>query len=962
MIALVTVLLIPGGPTVPQLAEAQTTPTTLVSNTGRSSTFLSTATINKQYAMGFRLGNHGQGYEISSVRIDLAAVPSDLTVSLWIGSHPGHETGRGVQRKLFDFTNPASFTVGLNKFTAPAGAFAYPNINYYIVLSGFNTSLSIKETTSDHEDPRGEPGAILFNDGRVRALGSTGRWGSSSSRSSVLRLAVEGARRESGVLASSFGQPWGADQEITSFGDDCCFDIRVGLADRYLIRGLALLADDSTPSGGFHGLPLDVKKGSDQLFSLTYTTAQGDLVTGPESLTSPPGINEWAAPQGATVAGGSSTTYAFRMDIQSIAGDTPATTRGGVVLGRVFGRDGAAHDARYFDTPKAVGVTFGDRGDIVLDIPHMAVLGEALWAAVSNLGQTDGGYHALGAANNKVVSQGFTTGSDPIGRLLGIGVNVDGSSSAFPDGPDSVSVAVHADSGGLPGAKLFDLVNPDEYGTGHHFFEAPPGKNLEPNTSYVMVWSHVSGTNHRLQKTASDGEDSPVRRDSSIADAFYHGADLSSLSVSGAGSALAIAVYTDTEPRNATGRPRVFPSADGAGILFADTSQIADPDRLRYLKPDGTPGDGGTGDGSETNSFSYQWIRVDGATAAETDIGGDSSTYLPVEADVGHLIKARVSFTDKGGFDEALTSLPFGPVAKLARPPELPSTLVGNTGQTPAATKTFSGVYTMGFRLGSHGQGYEITGVSIDLAAVPSGLTVSMHISGHPELPHATSRRYRLFDFKNPDSFKVGLNRFTAPEGAFAYQNINYFLVLSGHGSPVSIKETTSDNEDAGGETGATLSNDASSSGSGALRLAVEGSQRGPRHPGCELRPNHGTTRMTWTLKVIKKSSRSAIGLVTGLVLERRDRFPGPRYLLLRGRHNKQARRLDQPVRPAQRLESRFDGKHRHQVIHPAQHAQRRRPQCLDGAAGRNRGGKPKHTTSCKISLSLEEESDGTPS
>ena len=260
------------------------------------------------------------------------------------------------------------------------------------------------------------------------------------------------------------------------------------------------------------------------------------------------------------------------MDIKSIAGDNPESTRGGVVTGRIIGRDEGAHDAQYYDTPKPEGVTFTDRGAVTLQIPHMAVLGEPLWEAVSNLGQTDSGYHALGAANNKVVSQGFTTGSDPIGRLLGIGVNVDGSNSAFPDGPASVSVAVHADASGRPGAKLFDLVSHAEYGAGHHFFEAPAGTNLEPETSYVMVWSHVSGTNHRLVKTLGDGEDSPVRRGSSIADAFYHGADLSSLSVSGAGSALEIAVYTDTGPTNATGRPRVFPAATGAGVLFADTS------------------------------------------------------------------------------------------------------------------------------------------------------------------------------------------------------------------------------------------------------------------------------------------------------------------------------------------------------------------------------------------------------
>ena len=40
---------------------------------------------------------------------------------------------------------------------------------------------------------------------------------------------------------------------------------------------------------------------------------------------------------------------------------------------------------------------------------------------VSNLGQTDSGYFSAGGTNNKVVTQGFTTGSDGSGyRLQGI--------------------------------------------------------------------------------------------------------------------------------------------------------------------------------------------------------------------------------------------------------------------------------------------------------------------------------------------------------------------------------------------------------------------------------------------------------------------------------------------------------------------------------------------------------------
>ena len=192
-------------------------PPTLVSNLGQSPT--ATATITQQYAMNFRLGKHGQGYEISNVTIDLAAVPSDLTVSLWRGSHPDHERTGPVQRKVFDFTNPPSLTVGLNEFTAPPGAFAYQNVNYAIVLSGFDTSLSIRETTSDDEDPGGETGATLENGSIVRGLSATGRWSSSTYRGSVLRLAVEGSRRDRGILAASYAQPIQG-QEIISVGDD----------------------------------------------------------------------------------------------------------------------------------------------------------------------------------------------------------------------------------------------------------------------------------------------------------------------------------------------------------------------------------------------------------------------------------------------------------------------------------------------------------------------------------------------------------------------------------------------------------------------------------------------------------------------------------------------------------------------------------------------------------------------
>ena len=590
----------PAGP-----PEPTSEPTsTLVSNTGQSPP--ATAMITQQYAMGFRLGKHGQGYEISSVSIDLAAVPSDLTVSLWISAPPEYTYSGAAAFKLFDFENPGSFAVGLNKFTAPAGAFAYQNVNHFIVLSGFGSSLSINETTSDDEDAGGETGAILFDDARVRALNSTGRWGTSTSRASVLRLAVEGSRRISGILASNYAQTQNA-QEIISIGDEGGMPITLGAADRYLIRGFSWLSDDSTSRGGGITNPFDLRSG----FTLSSPNVKGQQAitsTGAKLFSlintrDVAGINVWSAPQGATVAGSSSYLVYEKYD----------TRPDGVTLSRFLGTDSDDEDS-----PTAAGVTLSDTVGDVAGRPLMAFLGEPLYATVQNLGQTDNSY-AIADSTNAVLSQGFTTGSEAAGYgLQGIGVNIEGSDDSnsvaqLPDDATSVTVAVHADSGGKPGAKLFDLVSPAEYAAGHSFFEAPAGTTLDPSTSYVLVWSHLSGAAHRLQRTSSDNEDAGAFAGFSIADAFYRGADIDNLSVNSGGNALEIVVYTDTTPRNATGRPVVLASAEGAGILAADTSRIADEDGLPYS--------GSPDSGIDNYVFSYQWIRVDGETAAETEVG-----------------------------------------------------------------------------------------------------------------------------------------------------------------------------------------------------------------------------------------------------------------------------------------------------------------------------------------------------
>ena len=329
----------------------------------------------------------------------------------------------------------------------------------------------------------------------------------------------------------------------------------------------------------------------------------------------------------------------------------------------------------------------------------------------------------------------------------------------------------------------------------------------------MLVWRHLGGTVHRLAKTSSGSTDRGARAGFAMADAFYQGADLANMAADPNSNVLEIAVY-GRNTQNAIGVPRVLVSAEDAGVLAADVSRVGDPD--------GIPNVGSQESTGILHEFSYRWVRVDSGTGVETVVGADSARYRRVEADVGELVKVEVSFTDSLGTVETVTSLPFGPLAGVPRLPS--STLVANTAQTASADATITEQYAMGFRLGDHGQGYEISGVSIELAAAPSSLTVSLWAGPPPGHGHGATARTKLFDFEDPASLAVGLNDFAAPAGTFAYQNHNYHIVLSDFGSSLSIKETTSDNEDTGGETGATLQDKGTRTG--VLRLAVKGSQR----------------------------------------------------------------------------------------------------------------------------------------
>ena len=87
----------------------------------------------------------------------------------------------------------------------------------------------------------------------------------------------------------------------------------------------------------------------------------------------------------------------------------------------------------------------------------------------------------------------------------------------------------------------------------------------------------------------------------------------------------------------ASGAPVINGTAQVGESLTADTTGIED------------------GNGLDRVQFRFQWVTNDGS--ADADItGATDSSYTLVAADEGKTVKVRVSFTDRGGYAESLTS------------------------------------------------------------------------------------------------------------------------------------------------------------------------------------------------------------------------------------------------------------------------------------------------------------------
>ena len=263
---------------------------------------------------------------------------------------------------------------------------------------------------------------------------------------------------------------------------------------------------------------------------------------------------------------------------------------------------------------------------------------------VGNTGQSGDAGHDLGSAGAKR-AQAFTTGTSKAGyALASVGIGF-GEVSDTSSAPSDLEVTLNADGGGDPGDALCTLIAPASLSERSvNTFAAPASGTtcpvLEKETTYFVVVERVRVTGSGaidVGGTASGSEDAGAAEGWSIADgsATYSPQAAAQGWASDAFS-YKIEVRGSFINNPASGQATVTGTPQVKRTLAAAVSDVSDDDGLTRA------------------AYSYQWMRIDGAT--ETNIGTGSPTYTLVAEDLGKRIKVRVAFVDDRGNYETLTS------------------------------------------------------------------------------------------------------------------------------------------------------------------------------------------------------------------------------------------------------------------------------------------------------------------
>ena len=269
---------------------------------------------------------------------------------------------------------------------------------------------------------------------------------------------------------------------------------------------------------------------------------------------------------------------------------------------------------------------------------------ETAAALVGNTTQPGAAGHDLDSTGAKR-AQAFTTGTSKAGyALASVGIEF-GDVSDPSSAPTDIEATLNADGGGVPGDALCTLIALASLSERSvNTFAAPASGTtcpvLEKETTYFMVVERVRVTGSgaiAVSGTASGAEDTGAAEGWSIADgsATYSPQAAAQGWASDAFS-YKIEVRGSFINNPAAGEATVTGTPQVKRTLAAAASDVSDDDGLTRA------------------AYSYQWMRVDGAT--ETNIGTGSPTYTLVAEDLGKRIKVRVAFVDDRGNYETLTS------------------------------------------------------------------------------------------------------------------------------------------------------------------------------------------------------------------------------------------------------------------------------------------------------------------
>ena len=294
------------------------------------------------------------------------------------------------------------------------------------------------------------------------------------------------------------------------------------------------------------------------------------------------------------------------------------------------------------DADDAMIYTYHGVGGVVRPFVEDA---ETAAALVGNTGQSGDAGHDLGSAGAKR-AQAFTTGTSKAGyALASVGIEF-GEVSDTSSAPSDLEVTLNADGGGDPGDALCTLIALASLSERSvNTFAAPASGTTCPalvkERTYFVVVERVRVTGSgaiAVSGTASGSEDTGAAEGWSIADgsATY---SPQAAAQGWASDAFSYKIEVREAPSSTTrpaGQATVTGTPQVKRTLAAAVSDVSDDDGLTRA------------------AYSYQWMRVDGAT--ETNIGTGSPTYTLVAEDLGKRIKVRVAFVDDRGNYETLTS------------------------------------------------------------------------------------------------------------------------------------------------------------------------------------------------------------------------------------------------------------------------------------------------------------------